>query len=88
MQTNVKITTRAIRVDNDPSTLTLKIDKAQLITFARKLSIVLLFAVLGVLLFVTYGSDGFQFWPLVKVTAIIGLITFVALMGNRRKFPR
>lgn len=82
MQTNVKIPTRPIQINNGNSTLTLKIEKSQLAATARKLAVVLLFIILGVLLVTTYNSGNPQFWPLLKVTGILSMIAFIANKSN------
>ena len=82
MQTNVKVQDRAIRVLNHSSTITLKIDKKQIVHASRKLAILLLFVTLWALLFTTYNTNSYQFWTLLKVTVILGLVAFVANKSN------
>ncbi len=73
---------RAIRVNNGNSTLTLKTDKNKLVSTVRRLAIVLLFTILGVVLVTTYNSGNPQFWPLLQVTGILSMIAFIAIKSN------
>lgn len=82
METNVKIPMGAIQVNNGNSKLVIKIEKSELATTVRKLAVVLLFIILGVLLATTYNSGNSQFWPLLKTTGILSLIAFIASKSN------
>lgn len=82
MQTNVKAPDRAISVLNHTSTITLKINKKQIVNTSRKIAILMLFMILGALLFTAYKTNSFQFWTLLKVTAILSLVAFVAQRSN------
>lgn len=82
MQTNAKVQDRAISVFNHSSTITLKINKKQILSTLRKLAVLALFTTLGALLFTAFNSDSSQFWPLLKVTAILLMVAFIAKKSN------
>lgn len=82
MQTDAKVSTRAIRVANHSTTITLKIDKKQVVNTIRRLTLLLFFLTLGTLLITSYNKDNSQFWPLLKVSVIIGLVAFMAIKSN------
>lgn len=82
MQTDVKVSTRAIKVVNHSATITLKINKKQVVNTIRRIAVLLLFLTLGALLISTYNKDNSQFWPLLKVTLILGLVAFLAFKSN------
>ncbi|MDJ0645527.1 MAG: hypothetical protein QNJ57_06025 [Flavobacteriaceae bacterium] len=82
MQTSLKIPEKAIIVDNGNSNITLKINKRLFANSLRKVALILLFAILGVFLVLTYTSQNPQFWPLLKVAAILSLIGIIALKSS------
>lgn len=82
MQTNVKIPIRMVEVNNSTSTFTLKVDKKQLTRSIRKLGLFTIFVLMGVLLFVTYTSESYQFWSLVKVSVPVGLVAVIAFKSK------
>lgn len=78
MQTSTKVFTQAISIDNEVSTLTLKINKKKLANSIRTLALIVLFLSLGISLLTTYKSENNLFWPLLQSTTIISLIAFIA----------
>ncbi len=82
MQTSLKIPEKAIIIDNGNSNITLKINKKLVANSLRKVALIVLFVTLAVFLVLAYTSQNPQFWPLLKVAAILGLIGIVALKST------
>ena len=85
MQADLKTTSRDIRISNEGSPTQIKFDKLQLITALRNITAVLLFLALGTLLIRTYVSESPHFWPLLKATGILTMVTFIAFLSNNKK---
>lgn len=82
MHTEVKAPHRLVRINNGESILTLRLHKKQMSQVASKLASILLLTALVFFLVLTYRTDNPLFWPLLKVSAIVGLVFFIAIKSN------
>ena len=78
MQTSMNITSKAVKIQNNSSTLTLKINKAKLSMVLRKALIAVFFGLYGFLVYAAYSLDQIMFNTLLVAGAILLMVLFVA----------
>lgn len=74
----MNISSKAIKINNDASTLTLKINKTKLSMILRRLVLATFFGLYGFLVYAAYGLDEIMFNTLLVAGAILLMVLFVA----------
>ncbi len=86
MYPNVKASNQTLRTAELVSKNQVKKRKLRLIDNFRLIVICLLYLALIACLFLTYRFDSEFFWPLMEVSVVVALITFVSIISNSNKY--
>lgn len=86
MYPNVKASNQTLRTAEVVSNDQVNKPKTRFIDTIRLVVICALFLALIAALFLTYRLDNDFFWPLLEVSIIVALVTFISIISNSNKF--
>lgn len=86
MYSNVKAPNQTLSTTEAVSKDQIKQHKRRLIDNFRLIVICLLYLALIASLFLAYRFDSDFFWPLMEVSIVVALITFVSIISNSNKY--
>jgi len=71
---NLETSIRSVRVRNDDSIFSIKVNKSWLFTWIRRLAIIAIFIGYVLITYMSYTINEAHFWTLVKVGIILSLL--------------